>query len=401
MKKTGGGSQTSGAVDYRGSATRITCCRDHTRPGFRHPNMAVIVMGGRRMPGVGHETGGKARPVVDCPAAPEVSVVSAVFGTTGVLLILVVVVDALWTALWVDGAAGPVTSRVSTWVWRSALRLLGRRHRMLSVFGPLILLGTVLGWLLGLWAGWVLLFAADPQSLIDTRNPGIADWAGRIWFVGYAMFTMGNGDFSPQDGSWQIIASLVNGSGMLLITLAITYLLSVISAVTVKRAFAASVHSLGGSGRSILYVAWNGRSFDTLDRQLTQLSSELASVTERYLAYPVLQYYHAARPEKSPAVAVAVLDDALTLLRFGVHSHARPNPAALSAARSTVASFLETLDAAFIPMAPRPPPLPALDELRDRGMPVVSDQEFAAGTEHLDDRRRAVLGLVHYNGWTY
>ena len=334
------------------------------------------------------------------PLPGRVSVVSAVFGTIGLLLILVVVVDALWTALWVDGAAGPVTSRVSTWVWRIALRLVGHHHRILSICGPLILLGTVLGWLLGLWTGWVLLFAADPQSLMDTRDPGTADWAGRIWFVGYSMFTMGNGDFSPQDGWWQIIASFVNGSGMLLITLAITYLLSVISAVTVKRAFAASVHSLGESGPAILCAAWNGRSFHTLDRQLTQLSSELASVTERYLAYPVLQYYHAARPQKSPAVAVAVLDDALTLLRFGVHPRVRPNPADLAAARSTVASFLETLDAAFIPMAPHPPPPPDLDELRDRGMPLRSDPEFATAIEDLDDRRRAVLGLVRYNGWT-
>lgn len=325
---------------------------------------------------------------------------SAVFGTAGLLLILVVLLDALWTALWVDGAAGPVTSRVSTWVWRIARRLGGHRHRLLSVTGPLILLGTVLGWLLLLWTGWVLLFAADPQSLTDTRDPGNADWAGRIWFVGYAMFTMGNGDFSPEDGRWQIIASLVNGSGMLLITLAITYLLSVISAVTVKRAFASSVHSLGESGGAILRMAWNGHSFNTLDRQLTQLSSELASVTERYLAYPVLQYYHAARPEKSPALAVAVLDDALTLLRFAVHAPARPNPAVLAAARSTVASFLDTLDTAIIPLAPHAPPIPDLDELRDRGMPVLSDREFVDAVEGLDDRRRAVLGLVHYNGWT-
>ena len=45
------------------------------------------------------------------------------------------------------------------------------------------------------------------------------------------------------------------------------------------------------------------------DRRIAQLNSQLYRLTEQYLSYPVLQYYHAARAEKSPAQAVEVLDD--------------------------------------------------------------------------------------------
>lgn len=319
----------------------------------------------------------------------------------GAALLVGTVVDALWTTLWVDGAAGPVTSRTTSWTWHGIRRLGGGRHRLLSMTGPLILFGTVVGWVLALWAGWVLLFGADPQSLSDTRNGGHADWVGRIWFVAYAMFTMGNGDFSPKDGAWQIVAALVNASGMFLVTLAITYLLSVISAVVDKRAFASAVHGLGRDGADVVLAGWNGQDLHPLDRQLAQLSSQLSRLTEQYLSYPVLQYYHAARPEKSPALAVGVLDDALTLLRFGVRPEARPDTAGLTSARATVDSFLETLEAAFIPAAPESPPVPDLDRLRAAGVPVVDGHAFEREVHGLRGRRRSLLGLVRNDGWSW
>ena len=322
-------------------------------------------------------------------------------GVLGVGLLVLTLVDALWTTLWVDGAAGPVTSRVTSWAWRVLLRLAGHRHRVLSLSGPLILVGTVLGWVLGLWVGWVVLFSADPQSLVDAREDGYADWTGRIWFVAYAMFTMGNGDFSPADGLWQLLASLVNGSGMFLVTLAITYVLSVVSAVVDKRAFASSVHALGRDGAALVLSGWSRGDLHALDRQLAQLSSQLAGLAEQYLSYPVLQYYHAARAEKSPALAAAVLDEALTLLRHGVAPDVAPDVAALTSARATVASFLQTMDVAFVPAAPEAPAPPDLQRLRDAGVPTVGDDEFSRALEDFDERRRSLLGLVRNDGWDW
>lgn len=324
-----------------------------------------------------------------------------VFTALGVGLLVVTVVEALWTTLWVDGAAGPVTSRVTSWAW-VAVRRLGRgRHRLLSMCGPLILIGTVVGWVLALWAGWVLLFAADPQSLADTRDGGNATWPGRIWFVGYTLFTVGNGDFSPKDGMWQVLAGLVSASGMFLVTLSVTYLLSVVSAVVNKRAFASSVHSLGRTGAEVVLAGWNGHDLHPLDRQLAELTSQLSKLTEQYLSYPVLLYYHAARAQKSPALAVGVFDDALTLLRFGVPTEARPDEAELTAARTTVDGFLDTLEAAFIPAADQAPPHPELDRLRAAGIPIVEEAEFSEAVDGLDGRRRSLLGLVRHDGWTW
>ncbi len=317
-------------------------------------------------------------------------------------LVLVVFLDTLWTVFWVDGSAGPLTGRVTTWGWRAALRLSRRRHKALSTFGPVILVTTVVLWIVLLAMGWVLLFAADPSALRDTRDDVLASWTGRIWFVAYTMFTVGNGDFTPQDGLWQVVSSVVAVSGLFLVTLAITYLLSVLSAVTSKRSFAGQVMGLGGSAEELVLSGWNGHDLHSLDRHLADLSSQLARLNNQYLAYPVLQYYHAAAVDRSPVKAVAVLDDALTLMTSGIADAARPDVASLTSARSSVTSFVEdTQQAAALAPAAEVPPWPRLDVLRQHGIPTVDDGAFEGAMSRLDERRKALLGLVQGDGWRW
>lgn len=321
----------------------------------------------------------------------------------GVLLLLTVTIDALWTTLWVDGGAGPVASRLTTWAWRGVLAAVGRHHhRSLSLFGPTIVATVVVTWVLLLWAGWVFVFAADTGALLSTRDHATpAGWGGRIFFVAYSMFTMGNGDFAPQGTLWQVIASLATGSGFFLASLVISYLLSVLGAVVSKRAFASGVTGLGLSPAAFLASGWGGRDFRSLDLPLSALTTQLANLSEQYLSYPVLQYYHAARPEKSPAIGIVVLDEALTMLRYGIPETIRPNPAVLRSARASVASFLETLGPAFITAAERVPQAPDLEALRERGVPTVSSGEFSEAVERLSERRRKLLGMLRNDGWTW
>lgn len=325
------------------------------------------------------------------------------FLLAGIALLLIVFVDALWTTLWVDGGGGFLTSRLTTWSWRGVMGIVGRkRHQALSLFGPTVIVSVVVFWVLLLWAGWVLVYASTPDSLLHTRDPkGPADWTGRIWYVAYAISTMGNGDHTPNGDAWQLVASLTTLSGFFLASLVISYLLSVLAAVVEKRAFAGQVSGLGKTAEEFLQNAWDGESFRTLDLPLNSLSGMLGALTEQYLSYPILQYYHAARPAKSPAVGIAVLDEALTLLRFGVPKEYRPNQAVLHSTRAGVASFLDTLQSAFISPADESPPPPDLDKLRRAGIPTVSDEEFSKALDDLTERRKKLRGLLRNDGWNW
>lgn len=323
----------------------------------------------------------------------------SLFLVVGVVLLVGTLVDVLWTTLWPDGASGPLSKVSATVIWRVTRRVGGVWDRATSLAGPFVVAGTLMMWITLLWAGWAFLFASDDGSLIDPSGAGVT-WTGRIYFVAYSMFTMGNGDFSPAEGWWQIATSLTTATGMVVVTLGVTYVLSVVSAVAHKRAFAASVTGLGARSEDFVVTAWNGTDFHALDLPLNTLSSELALLADQHKSFPVLHYFHAARRTDASAVAVAVLDESLTLLDAGVRGVGW-NPVTVRSMRSSVDNYLSTLRSAYLRPAGEAPPLPDLGVLRSAGIPTVDDDEFRSRVDELAERRRALLGVVRGDAWTW
>lgn len=314
--------------------------------------------------------------------------------TLGVFLLVIAVVDLIWTTLWVEGSAGPLTSRLMSWSWQILRKIGGKNSQILSLSGPLIFVISLLVWISLLWGGWTLIFASAERALIDTLNRGSISLTDQLYFTGYTMFTLGNGDFVPQSGIWQITTILTTGSGMLFVTLSVTYILSVLDAVTQKRSFAMGVSGFGTQDTEIVRKAWNGEEFRGLDLPLNAYVSQLNTLTSNHKAYPILHYFHTPQAGQAPVIAVAVLDEALTLFRFGVQEQNRPDKIIINNARSSVQTYLQTLEMTFVDPANGAPPSPNLDVLRDAGIPTVSDDEFVTRLDNLDERRRMLLGLV-------
>ncbi len=312
----------------------------------------------------------------------------------GAFLLVLTVVDILWTTLWVEGGAGPLTSRLMSSTWNTLKMVSGKRPRVLSLSGPLILILGLVMWISLLWSGWTFLFAGGEESLIDTRNTGPISWTERFYFVGYTVFTMGNGDFTPNGGVWQVATALTTASGMLFVTLSVTYVLNVLSAVTQKRSLASNIHGLGGQSAAILETSWDGDSFRGLELPLNMISNQLNTLTSNHKAYPILHYFFTPQTSQAPTTNIAAFDEALTLLRFGVAPQHRPSEPAISQARLSVQNYLDTLGSAFVDPASESPPAPTLNRLRDIGAPTVSDEEFTSSLSEVDGRRRHLLGLV-------
>jgi hypothetical protein len=312
----------------------------------------------------------------------------------GTLLLAIVIGDLLWTTLWVEGGAGPLTSLLMAWTWSGIRRVAGRNSRSLTLAGPVILVVGLVVWIVLLWGGWTFVFASGTHPLIDTVSKGPLSWYERVYFTGYTIFTLGIGDYVPRDGGWQIATSLATATGMLVITLTVTYVLSVLDAVTQKRSFANGVSGLGSRGEEIVRTSWDGEEFRGLDVPLSDLSSQLDTLTENHKAYPILHYFHSGQRDRAPVTSAAVLDDALTLFRFGVAESDRPSDTVVKNARSSVSSYLETLRHSFIEPADRSPPPPDLERLRAAGIPTVSDEAFDDAVEDLDERRQTLLALV-------
>jgi len=151
---------------------------------------------------------------------------------------------------------------------------------------------------------------------------------------------------------------------------------------------------LGKQREEIVLSAWDGKDFRQIDLLLHDCASQLSTLTAQHHAYPILHYYHSEKAEQSAVAAVAVLDDALSLLQFGITSPELANRLILREARSSIDSYVNTLKLHRKLESSEEPNRPKLDALREQGAPVRSDEAFEKDLEEMSDHRRKLLGIL-------
>jgi hypothetical protein len=304
----------------------------------------------------------------------------------GAVVLTVTGVDVLWTVLAAGSGAGPITARLSPIAWRIALRFGrqpdGPRHALLAVVGVAIVAGMLLSWVAVSYGAWWLISSSADGAVRVAESGQPANLFERLVFVGYNLFTLGTTTYVAGEGLWQLLPVATGASGLVFLTMGISYLVPVASAVSERRQVAQYVLSLGRTSELVLTNAWTGKDFGSLPAHLVALTPMLHLNSERYLTYPALAYFHSAREGASSSVSAVVLDDALTLLRHGVACEARPDTASVDALHRALGAFLHTVGGALIVRDVDPLPPPALQPLRDAGIPTVSDETFAAVIPH-------------------
>jgi Ion channel len=326
-----------------------------------------------------------------------------VFSTiAGTVMVVAVFFDALATTMVVGAGAGPVTRRLTGLLWRAALDVVRGRQgsALLGSAGAAILFVTVMVWVALLWLGWSLILLGGDPAVVDAQTKQAAGLSEVVYYAGFTLFTLGVGDYVAAGQPWRVVTAIAGFSGLFLVTLAITYLVSVVSAVVNRRAVAVHIHALGASAVDIAGRAWTGREFSSAFVQhLVSITEQLSVVAEQHLAYPILHYFHSREPQASAAVAVAQLDDALLLLSAAVVPQARPDDSTVRPVRAAVDRYVAT--AAMTSSVPRHvdvPPLPDIAALEAHGVPVVGEAAFIGRADAASERRRALHRLVCSDG---
>lgn len=319
----------------------------------------------------------------------------------GSCLIAIAIVDIAWTTIAAGSGAGPLTSRVARWSWQLALACYRRlpHHALLTIAGVMIVFGVMATWLVLALSGWSLIFSAADGAVLASDTGAAADTADRLYFVGYTVFTLGNGEFRPGQGTWQLATVLASGTGLAMVTLSITYLVPVASAVADRRRLASTIAALGDTPHDILIGSWTGNGFGLLGQHLRTVTTLIQAGRQQHYTYPVLHYFHSRDRESAAAPNLANLSDAVLLLRHGVAPEHRPDPVTLRSLDRTIAAFLDTLHAAYIGISELPHRPPSLQPLAVAGIPVVDPDEFADAVEHDVHRRRLLAGLLDDDGW--
>ncbi|QQP90276.1 hypothetical protein IGS68_03175 [Skermanella sp. TT6] len=328
---------------------------------------------------------------------------SLVFAVAGLAVIALALSDIFVTSLTLRGA-GPVTRRLTSTLWRIAraffLKNRGLRSS-LALVGPLIAAATVINWLLLLWIGWTLVFVAGTGNVLIDSTDEPADWLGKAYFVGYTLSTLGLGDIRPDGPGWRLATALASINGFLTVSLAATYLLPVVMAAARQRQLAVYIHGLGDTPADVVLSGWDGKGFTALEQHLAALAPMVMEVGHQHLVYPVLYAFHNTRREAAFDMKIAVLDEALHLLHFGVAPDVRPVTAATRPLEVGITSLLERMRDAAIEATSEPPVLPDLERLRRHGIPVVGMDEFRRSMGTRAPRRCQMQAVVLDAGWSW
>jgi hypothetical protein len=312
----------------------------------------------------------------------------------GAVFIIAAMIDAIWTIVWVDGRAGPITRFYAAGARNVLWWIIGAKHYALSAVGPAVLVCSMGLWTAMVWGGWVMILSADSFALKHLHTGAGATLLERIIIVGASMATIGPGQFEPANPVWGVCIAMAGLTGFFIFGLVATYIISLFEAVVQKRSFASQVAALGETPEDLIINAWDGRSFRGFNLSLLSLSEMANLLTERHQAYPLLHYFHASKREQSVPVGIAVFDEAITILTNVVVEDCQPSPAILHSARASVRMFLDTGENAYIEVADEAPPRPNIGRLREAGIPVRPDEAFDAALATLEYRRRQLYGFV-------
>lgn len=320
----------------------------------------------------------------------------------GVAVLSFTVLDFVWTALSMQGA-GPLTGRLSRAVWQLLLRLprMGNRSLWLMSAGPIILGVNLIGWVLLTWIGWTMIFLGAQDAVLDATLQQPAEFWDRVYFAGTAISTLGVGDFVAGTPLWRFLATISALNGLVLITSAITYIVSVLNAVIQKRTLAASISILSETPQDIVISHWNGHDFAEMEALLSSFPNRIIGFAQQHLAYPVLNYFTSRQAATALAPSLARLDEALTLLRCGVPAEVGPAPRGMAALRKAIALWLDTMVVIERNLPRDPPAPPDLAALRLAGVPTLSEAVYLHNVRALVPRRRMMLYMVIYGGWDW
>lgn len=323
------------------------------------------------------------------------------FLTAGILIVVFVISDVLNSTLAPRGT-GFITERLRSGLWRFFLWLSNNngQSKLLNYAGMLTVIAWLLGWIGFLWLGNFLIFLSDPVSVLVSGSMGTASPLEKLYFIGYVLSTMGNGDLLPNGDGWRIYTAVISFSGFIIITLGLTYLVPVLSAEMGKRKASIFIHSLGTSPQDILLNAWDGKSFNRLTQHFTTLTEYVMEQAQNHVAYPVLHNFHSHLHREALAINLVTLDEALTILMLYVPDAVKPHKQEVYPIRFAITDYLATLGNAFIqPSANEPGPV-MLDDLLAYDIPLKQhNQQTSFKIKKLRFRRKLLLAMLENDGW--
>ena len=323
--------------------------------------------------------------------------------SVGVLLMLLFLTDVFLTVLYARMGTGIFSVVLARSLWR-IFRGISRpfRHRRgssLSFCGPVILVTLVLLWAIGLTLGTALIIHPRlGKSVVSGSGSTPTDFISAMYAGGSSLSIVGASNFSPTTRALRMFYLLDSLVGMSVISLTLTYLMQVYSALQNRNALGLKLHLLTAeTGDAAQFIAGLGPQgdFDSANSTLMELGSQIASVKEAHHFYPVLFYFRFSEPFYSVSLITLTALDTVALLRCALDANrygSLQRSAALTQMDRASRLLLTTLEEEFLADgAPTPGPPSADEAARWRSRYLSAERVLlSAGIQVQDPRHDGV-----------
>jgi hypothetical protein len=172
---------------------------------------------------------------------------------------------------------------------------------LLVVYLLLLVSGFALIYLPRMPAGFSILPTAAGPRLVES-----------FYFSGVTLVTVGYGDITPRTLFMRLVALVEGASGFALISLAVTYLITVYNALGRKRVIALSFFHQAEEGADVAgFIAHHfvGGRFYGFEAVLRSAARDIQELQESHAEHPVIHFFHPVAVHKSlPRVFFIVLE---------------------------------------------------------------------------------------------
>ena len=240
----------------------------------------------------------------------------------GVALILLFLCDVFLTVLYARAGTGWLAPYWNRAVWallRATSRLFGRRQgAILSLAGPLIVVSLIGFWALGLTVGAALVIRPELGVAIKPSNGDTpTDLITALLVAGSSLSIVGGGDYAPHTAGTRIVFLVNSLIGASVLSLVLSYLVQVYSALRERNTLALTIHLMTAStGDAAEMLARLRLDEDCGDAPsaLSNLARALAATKEAHHFYPLLFYFRFEDPLYSVSRFSFIVLDLVTLI---------------------------------------------------------------------------------------
>jgi hypothetical protein len=285
------------------------------------------------------------------------------FTGAGLFLLLFVAYDVYATILDASGRSGPLSGWVNRATWTVTRSLAfrfssQRRHRLLNLVGPMLMPVLIVLYLLLLIVGFALVYQPRmPAEFSVLPSAESADWIESLYFSGTSLITIGYGDITPRTLFVRFFALVEGASGFALISLAVTYLITVYNALERKRVIALSFYHQAEEGADvagfITHHFFAGR-FHGFEFVLRTAARDINELQESHAEHPVIHYFHPIAVHKSTPRIFFLILETCAVINSCLDDEEYPETCSHPEVRTLEASGLHVLNQLVIALGLKP-----------------------------------------------